>query len=138
MDIKDYQREYRLSHREKFKEYQKTYYKKNKEEVNRRNNKRYSDDLEGNRLKKKAAAIKRKYNISIEEYKTLIASSGNKCEICSSKENLCIDHCHDTGRIRGVLCRKCNLTLSYIENNDIKIFKRYLKISEAKNKESLR
>jgi len=138
MDTKEYQKNYRETHRERFKEYQKSFYKKHKKEVNAKNNERYSKDIEVNRAKKRAAAIKRKYNLTQEEYKTLIDSVGNKCEICNSKSNLCIDHCHKTGRIRGILCRRCNITLSYIESNDVKKYEQYLKNSEVKDKEPLR
>lgn len=46
-----------------------------------------------------------KYGRSLEE--------GDSCEMCGSKEKLCIDHCHTSGRVRGVLCSPCNFTLGH-------------------------
>ena len=33
------------------------------------------------------------------------------CSVCGSREDLCIDHDHETGKIRELLCRKCNTVL---------------------------
>jgi len=38
------------------------------------------------------------------------------CDLCGDRDGkMNIDHCHDTGRVRGVLCNPCNLMLGYIE-----------------------
>jgi hypothetical protein len=54
-----------------------------------------------------------RHGISREDYETLLARQGGVCAICRkpSKKTLCVDHCHVTGIIRGLLCRKCNLGL---------------------------
>lgn len=62
----------------------------------------------------------RRYNISVEQYKNLLAESNDKCQLCGKEKAknraLNIDHCHLTGNIRGVLCSGCNTSLSAIEN----------------------
>lgn len=60
--------------------------------------------------------IKRKYGITIEEYECLLYNQDNKCAICFSsdpkgKGGFHIDHCHESGKIRGILCSMCNLML---------------------------
>lgn len=45
------------------------------------------------------------------------------CEICSVTEDLVIDHCHDTNKFRGVLCRTCNLALGGLKE-DLKLIKK--------------
>jgi Recombination endonuclease VII len=57
--------------------------------------------------------MKRRYGISRADYDALFERQGGVCAICRkrSKERLCVDHCHVTGMIRGLLCRKCNFGL---------------------------
>ncbi len=61
--------------------------------------------------------ISQRYGITIEFYDNLIKSQENKCKICGSPPNkegpiqnqsLHIDHCHITGKVRGLLCHLCN------------------------------
>lgn len=51
------------------------------------------------------------------------------CEICSVTDDLVIDHCHDTGQFRGVLCRTCNLALGGLKEN-LELIKRALKYAK--------
>ena len=59
---------------------------------------------------------KKRYQVTAEEYKKAMSSSGC-CVLCSSVENLCYDHCHDSMKFRGVLCRKCNTALGLFKDN---------------------
>lgn len=61
--------------------------------------------------------IVRTYGITAEDYYNILAAQNNKCAVCESEEvnssrvtsgKLFIDHCHDTGKVRGLLCSKCN------------------------------
>ena len=65
-----------------------------------------------NPRKTKSTDLKKKYGISIEDYEILLKTQNNTCAICSSElNNPCVDHCHETKQIRGLLCRSCNLGL---------------------------
>lgn len=59
--------------------------------------------------------IKRRYGISSEEYDILLETQNGVCKICKQEcdtgRRLCVDHCHATGRIRGLLCNACNTGL---------------------------
>lgn len=49
--------------------------------------------------------------VPVGEVRAAIARAGGRCEACSrpiTHAEMCIDHCHESGRIRGVLCRFCN------------------------------
>ena len=55
--------------------------------------------------------LKWKYGIDIEEYNNLLHSQKGLCAICGGNnkgKRLCVDHRHDTGKIRGLLCTTCN------------------------------
>lgn len=64
--------------------------------------------------------LKVKYGITIAHYDKMFEAQGGKCKICQShqgklKRALCVDHCHDTGRVRGLLCDTCNKFLGFYE-----------------------
>ena len=60
-----------------------------------------------------------RYGLTLEMYDELYISQNGECKICHCKvftpidnagmnKTACIDHCHDTGKVRGLLCRSCN------------------------------
>lgn len=59
------------------------------------------------------------YGLTLSEYEQMLSSQGRKCGICSSgfsdKKIAVVDHNHQTGKVRGLLCKKCNLSLGYLE-----------------------
>lgn len=62
-----------------------------------------------------------KYGLKIEDYYDLLNKQDNKCAICKKIEcptgrNFAIDHDHETGKIRGLLCLNCNANLGWLEN----------------------
>ena len=63
--------------------------------------------------------------LTTEQYDGLLKKQNNKCAVClcSSKKTLAVDHCHDTGRIRGLLCDYCNRRL-LIKKNTSEILQR--------------
>jgi hypothetical protein len=59
----------------------------------------------------------RKYGLTPDAYTAMLAGQSGRCAICRCMLDLkagrgvgaaCIDHCHKTGRVRGVLCTNCN------------------------------
>lgn len=66
-----------------------------------------------------------RYGVTAEDYTLMVARQGGLCAICGKPEtakdakgrvrNLCIDHNHLTGRVRGLLCFHCNYVLSTVE-----------------------
>jgi Recombination endonuclease VII len=58
-----------------------------------------------------AKHVTRTFGIEIEEYERLAREQGGVCAICErvpGKRRLCVDHDHDTGRVRALLCGACN------------------------------
>lgn len=68
------------------------------------------------------ARMLRKYGIGVEEYEALLVAQGGVCAICGvqPKEEpygcLQVDHDHETGEVRGLLCRSCNTALNIIDD----------------------
>ena len=69
------------------------------------------------------STLKAKYGITSKEYDTLFESQGYKCAVCGSSKNqvygkMPVDHCHNTGKVRGILCQSCNVTLGKVEEKE--------------------
>lgn len=69
--------------------------------------------------------LKQTYGVSLEQCDELRKAQDCRCRICGIHESeathgrLCVDHCHSTGRVRGLLCKKCNSALGLLgENRD--------------------
>ncbi|UXY18841.1 endonuclease VII domain-containing protein [Streptomyces cynarae] len=60
--------------------------------------------------------LKRQYGITEAERDELIASQAGVCCICLSAPAAHVDHCHETGRVRGVLCFSCNAALGQFKD----------------------
>jgi Autographiviridae endonuclease VII len=64
--------------------------------------------------------LKYKYNISSEQYEQMFADQEYRCKICEIEPTnavLFVDHCHDTGKIRGLICSPCNLALGHLKDS---------------------
>ena len=99
-------------------------------DLNRRA-KEYRQSKRGKRQISKSARkchLKSKFGISIKEYKRLERGQKGFCAICGEKQKwngrngkrlpLVVDHCHKTGRIRGLLCSPCNIAIHKAERNE--------------------
>lgn len=67
-----------------------------------------------------------RYNMTENDYKKMLLSQKNKCLICGKNHDdttkgLNIDHNHNTGKIRGLLCSKCNGSLGWYEKHKSEI-----------------
>lgn len=66
--------------------------------------------------------LQRKYGITEQQKQEMILKQDNKCLICETSfddvgHTPHVDHCHDTGRVRGILCRSCNTGLGKFFDN---------------------
>lgn len=87
--------------------------------------------------KRKNMRLQKRYKISIDDYQKLLIKQNSKCALCeiSIKEHqkrkgtnhwFAVDHCHVSGKIRGLLCFKCNMGLGYF-NDDLSLLETALK-----------
>lgn len=76
----------------------------------------------------KANQLRAKYGITVEEYQAMFDSQGGVCKLCGLEEttrisrgdgirSLAVDHDHNTGKVRGLLCHQCNVVLGQYEKH---------------------
>ena len=77
--------------------------------------------------------IKRTYGITWDDYVSMFDNQGGCCAICKSDNNkntrtnkMFVDHCHETGKVRGLLCSKCNHGLGHF-NDDTDLLKQAIR-----------
>lgn len=81
-----------------------------------------------NPSKRKHGDLKKKYNISFDEYSKMFSEQNGVCKVCFKSETqvhpisgtpymLSVDHCHTTGKIRGLLCNRCNRVLGMVNDD---------------------
>jgi hypothetical protein len=73
-------------------------------------------------LSLRRSSIKRKYGISLEEWERIFELQGRKCACCGSSEPRSekgwhMDHNHETGNNRGILCHPCNVVLGLVKES---------------------
>lgn len=72
--------------------------------------------------------LKRTYGITLKDYKQMLKNQDGKCAICKKEESLtdfrsgkvrmlAVDHCHSSGQVRSLLCRRCNQVLGVVKDD---------------------
>lgn len=103
---------WKTNNREQFKEYRRDYMRKKRDA----NPALYKSKVRNRTLK-------HKYGITLDLWEALFKSQGNRCAICRSPDpkykgkTWATDHCHTTGKVRGILCHHCNHMLGSAEDN---------------------
>lgn len=68
-----------------------------------------------NRLSERERHLVRKYGVTLAVYDEMYAEQGGRCAICEKqqKRSFDVDHNHETGEVRGLLCTSCNRVLGH-------------------------
>ena len=124
--LKAQRRRYRIKHREKRREEKRLYRLAHPEEIKKRSKQYYINNPE----KIKIASLK-KYGITLDEYKDMLTIQFSGCTLCGKTiiENgklLAVDHDHNTGKVRGLLCTNCNIMLGLAKDN-LELLKKAIK-----------
>lgn len=97
---------YRASHQEELTAYRRAYWIANKERLARQNR--------NNKLKR--------YGLTPEKYAETVEAQQNKCAICfKHMDEPHIDHDHETGVVRGLLCGRCNRGIGNFDDDPIRL-----------------
>lgn len=88
----------------------------------------------------RANNLKQRYGISLDEFQELIARQNCACPICKveisdtleykGQRPVVVDHNHETGEVRGILCWMCNLMLGHARENTDILYKAIVYLSE--------
>lgn len=91
---------------------------------------RYSDDADAFREATRWRMIKHRYGLTKADWEALYDSQDGKCAICGGelpvdiktrpnvRATTCIDHDHETGIVRGLLCQSCNLGIGMLKHDE--------------------
>ena len=115
------------------------YYWRHCDELNaRRREKRSSDAEFRERLlerqnERRYALV---YGLSREDYQRLLIAQNGLCAVCDEKpeRRLCVDHCHATGEVRGLLCSNCNTALGLFADDPERMWAAVLYLLRARGK----
>jgi len=88
---------------------------RNQGRINRRQTRYYAE----HKLRFFAYRLKSAYGLSVERYSAMIGKQLNACAVCGRQmtmikrqsDSCYIDHCHSTGKVRGLVCLRCNLLI---------------------------
>lgn len=115
----EYERQYRAANAEKVRKRKRDWKRRNRLEnleKERAKELKYERNYRASNPDKmfELSRIKRaqRYGLSADEYDAIIASANGKCNLCERDDRkLVVDHCHASGKIRGVLCTACNTSI---------------------------
>jgi hypothetical protein len=87
--------------------------------VSKRNNENRKKNLDGTNEMYRRWAFKKKFDITVEDYDRLLETQRGLCAICRGPQRgrgkyFAVDHCHTTGRVRGLLCGPCNRGIGFL------------------------
>ena len=113
-------REWYQKNKKKMSEHSKAYAMENKDKIAERKHNYHQKYYQERKLIYKDRKLKYQYGISLKDFEYLLVKQGSQCAICGNPlldKTTVIDHDHLSGKIRGILCRLCNIGLgSFLDN----------------------
>jgi len=107
--------------------------KKNPDKVRATTRRNYVKNRESLLKRARKSQLKRKYGLSVAEYESLLLEQEYRCAICLKHKadntngyTLAVDHNHATGKVRGLLCASCNLSLGGFQDSEDLLLKAIL------------
>lgn len=123
-EYREKERQYRIRNKDKIAERSKAWYEANREKYGRKKRIKIVRTIEEELRQRRNWVLKNKYGISFTDYEYLFEKQKGVCAICGeppdggeSTKMLCVDHCHKTGKVRGLLCHKHNSAIGLLGDN---------------------
>lgn len=114
-------RVYSAANQEKINARAAVYRSTRREELARKSREYHEDNRELVLARMRAGSLKHEYGITPEQYAAIFDSQGGVCCLCGrppKTKQLSVDHCHESGQIRGLLCQPCNAALGRMGDNE--------------------
>lgn len=116
--IRTQSQDYRAQNRDEILARGKKYREENKEVIKERSKDYTARSVD----KRKDYHLKKHFNMSLNDYNLMLQSQNQSCLIClrhesEFKKKLAVDHCHQTGKVRGILCHGCNKSLGSLQDS---------------------
>jgi hypothetical protein len=132
--IREYQKQYDKLHKRKrvyiLTEARKLYVKSHREYYTQKQREWRENNIDST----KNISLKSKYGISLKEYNEMFSNQGGNCAICGRNGLvLCIDHNHVSKKVRGLICKSCNMALGFV-SDDIVILENMLGYLEKESR----
>ena len=93
---------------------------KNRDKVRRYKSRHYFNNRDKYMTLERDRQYRVRYGITLQDYDRILSEQGGKCAICKSDKAgnkgqcFAVDHCHDTGKVRGLLCAGCNIRIEWL------------------------
>lgn len=91
------------------------------------------NNIDRNSDKYRNSKLRSSYGITLEEYNNILKKQDYKCAICGMEEKddkflskFTVDHCHRTGKVRGITCGNCNISIGKLGDSSEMIYRAYL------------
>lgn len=100
----------------------KKYQKENPEKVQATRKRYYQNHKEKIRIESRENSLRRTYGLSIKKHKEIYLIQNGCCPVCGKSvpyDKIETDHCHSSGRVRGLLCKYCNVKLGAYESGTV-------------------
>ena len=113
----EYRREWAAKNPDKVAAYRQRYREKNRDTIRAKAKEAYLADPHKQRVRDR----KRSYGLTPEAFDGMFALQAGLCALCPSVlvhgRGLHVDHCHETKKVRGLLCKRCNVTLGFVKDS---------------------